>query len=68
MMTAEDALMREVIEKGYFDKSLNPHVFAVFIQSYTLGKIVDDVVTNPLDSNDWDDFINHMVFRSVFPQ
>ena len=61
-------IIREVIEKGYFDKSLNPHVFAVFIQSYTLGKIVDDVVTNPLDSNDWDDFINHMVFRSVFPQ
>lgn len=61
-------IIREVIEKGYFNKNLNPHVFAVFIQSYTLGKIVDDVVTNPLDPNDWDDFINHMVFRSVFPE
>lgn len=61
-------IIREVIEKGFFDKKLNPHVFAVFIQSYTLGKIVDDIVTNPLDPNDWDNFINHMVFRSAFPE
>jgi hypothetical protein len=61
-------IIREVIEKGFFDKKLNPQVFAVFIQSYTLGKIVDDVVTNPLDPNDWDNFINHMVFRSAFPE
>jgi len=68
LTTSLTDIIREVIEQGYFDKKLNPHVFAVFIQSYTLGKIVDDVVTNPLDPNDWDDFINHMVFRSVFPE
>jgi len=61
-------IIREVIEKGFFDKKLNPQVFAVFIQSYTLGKIVDDIVTNPLDPNDWDNFINHMVFKSAFPE
>jgi AcrR family transcriptional regulator len=68
LTTSLTDIIREVIEKGYFNKDLNPHVFAVFIQSYTLGKIVDDVVTNPLDPNDWDNFINHMVFRSVFPE
>lgn len=68
LTTSLTDIIREVIEKGYFDKNLNPHVFAVFIQSYTLGKIIDDIVTNPLDSNDWDNFINHMVFSSVFPQ
>jgi AcrR family transcriptional regulator len=68
LTTSLTDIIREVIEQGYFDKNLNPHVFAVFIQSYTLGKIVDDVVTNPLDPNDWDNFINHMVFRSVFPE
>lgn len=68
LTTSLTDIIREVIEQGYFNKNLNPHVFAVFIQSYTLGKIVDDVVTNPLDPNDWDNFINHMVFRSVFPE
>lgn len=59
-------VIREVIEKGYFDKKLNPHVVAIFIQSYTLGKIVDDIVTNPVDSDEWDAFINEMVLKSLF--
>ena len=59
-------IIREVIEKGFFDKNLNPHVAAVFIQSYTLGKIVDDVVTNPVNSKDWDSFIDDMVLKSMF--
>lgn len=59
-------IIREVIEKGFFHKKLNPHVAAIFIQSYTLGKIVDDIVTNPVNSQDWDDFVNQMVFKSMF--
>jgi AcrR family transcriptional regulator len=59
-------IVREVIEKGFFRKDLNPHVAAIFIQSYTLGKIVDDIVTNPVDSKEWDNFIDHMVFKSMF--
>ena len=59
-------IIREVIEKGYFDKNLNPHVVAIFIQSFTLGKIVDDIVTNPVNSKDWDNFIDQMVYKSLF--
>ncbi len=59
-------IIREVMEKGYFDKSLNPQVVAIFIQSYTLGKIVDDIVTNPVNSEDWDNFIDQMVYKSIF--
>jgi len=59
-------IVREVIEKGFFRKDLNPRVAAIFIQSYTLGKIVDDIVTNPVDSKEWDNFIDHMVFKSMF--
>jgi len=59
-------IIREVIEKGYFRKDLDPHVAAIFIQSYTLGKIVDDIVTEPVDSKDWDSFIDHMVYKSMF--
>jgi hypothetical protein len=61
-------IIREVIEKGYFHKDLNPRVAAIFIQSYTLGKIVDDIVTNPVNSKDWDDFIDQMVYKSMFAE
>jgi AcrR family transcriptional regulator len=47
---------------------LNPHVAAIFIQSYTLGKIVDDIVTDPVNSKDWDDFIDQMVYKSMFAE
>ena len=59
-------IIREVIEKGYFRKDLDPHVAAIFIQSYTLGKIVDDIVTEPVNPKDWDSFIDHMVYKSMF--
>ncbi len=61
-------IIREVIEKGFFHKDLNPRVAAIFIQSYTLGKIVDDIVTNPVNSKDWDDFIDQMVYKSMFAE
>lgn len=61
-------VIREVMEKGFFDKKLNPQVIAIFIQSYTLGKIVDDLVTNPVDQLDWNEFIDQMVFKSIFSQ
>ena len=61
-------IIREVIEKGFFHKDLNPRVAAIFIQSYTLGKIVDDIVTDPVNSKDWDDFIDQMVYKSMFAE
>ena len=61
-------VIREVKEKGFFKKDLNPRVAAVFIQSYTLGKIVDDVVDSPVDQSAWNDFINNMVKSFMFPR
>ncbi|CAN2222608.1 AcrR Transcriptional regulator [Candidatus Nanopelagicaceae bacterium] len=61
-------VIREVKEKGFFKKDLNPRVAAVFIQSYTLGKIVDDVVDSPVDQKAWNDFINNMVKSFMFPK
>jgi AcrR family transcriptional regulator len=61
-------VIREVKEKGFFRKDLNTRVAAVFIQSYTLGKIVDDVVDAPVDQKAWNDFINGMVKSFMFPK
>lgn len=61
-------VIREVKEKGFFRKDLDTRVAAVFIQSYTLGKIVDDVVDAPVDQKAWNDFINGMVKSFMFPK
>lgn len=61
-------VIREVKEKGFFREDLNTRVAAVFIQSYTLGKIVDDVVDSPVDQKAWNDFVNGMVKSFMFPQ
>lgn len=61
-------VIREVIEKGFFSKDLDPAVVAVFIQAYTLGKIVDDVVAEPVSPKNWDKFIDHVVLTSIISQ
>jgi AcrR family transcriptional regulator len=61
-------VIREVIEKGFFSKDLDPAVVAVFIQAYTLGKIVDDVVAEPVSSINWDKFVDHVVLTSIISQ
>lgn len=58
--------IREVQEKGFYRKDLNPRVAAVFIQSYTLGKIVDDIVDEPVKIEEWNEFINFMIKASMF--
>jgi AcrR family transcriptional regulator len=63
---ALEDVIREVQEKGFYRKDLNPRVAAVFIQSYTLGKVVDDIVDEPVDQEEWNNFINFMVKASMF--
>lgn len=54
-------LCREVIEKGWFRKDLNPRALAVFIQAYTLGKLVDDFSPNRVSEDDWNALIDGIV-------
>lgn len=61
-------VIREVKEKGFFRKDLDPRVAAVFIQSYTLGKIVDDVVDVHIDQEAWNNLINTMVKHTMFAE
>jgi AcrR family transcriptional regulator len=57
LTTALEDLVSEAKNKGLFKPELDSRIVAVFIQSYTLGKIVDDVVPTPMDQEKWDDFI-----------
>lgn len=54
-------LIREVQELGYYKKEFDPHVIAVFIQAYTLGKVVDDFSDNPMNPDSWNFLINSVI-------
>ena len=55
----------EVQARGWFNKDFDPRAAAVWIQAYTLGKIVDDVVDNSMDALAWNALIGLIVDRSL---
>ena len=50
---------------GWIRADIPTAAAAVFIQAYTLGKIVDDLVATPVDSSDWDSLIGFFVERTL---
>jgi AcrR family transcriptional regulator len=58
-------IIRDTQESGYFRKELSPHAIAVLIQAYTLGKVIDDYSSAPVDPEHWNELINTIV-RRVF--
>ena len=58
-------LIREAQERGFFKKSLDAKSIAIFIQAYTLGKIIDDSSDDPVDPQQYANLINAVV-KDVF--
>ena len=58
-------LIREAQEKNYYDKSNDPKAVAVFIQAYTLGKIVDDISSNQVNQENYNALINKII-KEIF--
>lgn len=54
-------LVQEVINKGLFKPDLNAKAIATFIQTYTLGIIIDDLNPNPLEAEAWVEIINRVI-------
>ena len=65
LTTALEDLVIEAKNKGLFRPEVNPRVVAVFIQSYTLGKIVDDVVPQQMSPEEWNKFIGYMLENTL---
>ena len=40
-------------EGGRINRDLDPRALAVFLQAYTFGRIVDDIVPDPMRQEDW---------------
>jgi AcrR family transcriptional regulator len=58
-------LIREAQEKNYYDKSNDPKAIAVFIQAYTLGKIVDDISSSQVNQENYNALINKII-KEIF--
>ena len=50
-------IIQNAQDKGFVTASFEARTIAVFIQAYTLGKIVDDVTTTPMNDQDWERLI-----------
>ncbi|CAN2229813.1 AcrR Transcriptional regulator [Candidatus Nanopelagicaceae bacterium] len=61
-------LVQEAKNKGLFKEELDPRIVAIFIQSYTLGKIVDDIVPDPMAQEMWENFIVNMLVATMVTQ
>ena len=58
-------LIREAQERGFYKKNLDPKAIAVFIQAYTLGKIIDDFSADQVDPESYVDMVNTII-KTVF--
>ncbi|MEO0010743.1 MAG: hypothetical protein RIQ39_332 [Actinomycetota bacterium] len=65
LTAALEDLIAEAKNKGLFREHLNNRVIAIFIQSYTLGKIVDDIVPEPISQENWDNFVLEMLTNTM---
>jgi AcrR family transcriptional regulator len=65
LTAALEDLIAEAKNKGLFREHLNNRVIAIFIQSYTLGKIVDDIVPEPISQENWDNFVLEMLINTM---
>lgn len=57
------AAIKTAQDKGFVTKSFESRTLAVFIQAYTLGKIVDDITTVAMDDADWQRLITSIASK-----
>ncbi|MFM6974086.1 MAG: TetR/AcrR family transcriptional regulator [Agromyces sp.] len=59
------AVIRDAQARGWVRKTHPADVMAVFIQSYTLGRVVDDISQTHVDNTEWRAFMKDMVERTI---
>ena len=48
-------------ERGWFRSDVDPHALAVFVQAYTLGRVIDDVTTETMSQDAWVTLIDQVL-------
>lgn len=54
--------MQKAVDHGFFDKGLDTEAASLFIQTYTLGLILNDVAELPLEKDRWNEHIDRVLF------
>lgn len=63
-LTSSHAALFEVAqERGWMTDDFDPRSAAVLIQAYTLGKVVDDIVPDEMDPDEWTALIMKIISR-----
>lgn len=65
LTTELEKIFLEAKHRGWIRADIPPRAAAVFIQSYTLGKIVDDLVPQPIPESDWNSLIGLFMERTL---
>lgn len=52
-------------DKGFLITTIEPRTIAVFVQSYTLGKVVDDLTQDQMNDKDWNRLIGQIFRRTL---
>ena len=61
-------LFRESQERGWGAKNIDPRVVAVMVQSYTMGKVVDDITPNHMNHDGWVSVVDTILERVFFTE
>lgn len=56
-------LIREAQNRGWFRKELDPLATAVFIQAYTIGRLVDDISPQKVSPQEWNNIVDEVLTR-----
>lgn len=58
-------VLAEVQRRGWLRRDLDPRAVAVFVQAYTLGRIIDDVNPDPIEPDAWNYVINTVMLEAL---
>jgi AcrR family transcriptional regulator len=53
-------------ERGWMNKMFDPQAAALFVQAYTLGRVIDDISVDQVDPDNWNDLINRVIKQVFF--
>ena len=56
-----ETLIQAAIDRSWFKPNYPARVIAVFIQAYTLGKVLNDLSLNKVAEDDWNKLINDII-------
>lgn len=58
-------LFIEAQNKGWMSTEINPRAAAVFVQAYTVGRVVDDIAPEKVDPQAWVDLLMTVIDKAI---